>query len=71
MLTNQYRKPAGNLYRFLRNCYYFLICFPMKYKDFSVKMNSENNSANTILISLFVKQRAFYEFSAKRLAQNV
>ena len=26
----------------------FLICFPMKYRDFSVKINSENNSENKI-----------------------
>ena len=39
----------------------FLICFPMKYRDFSVKINSENNCENCI------KKELFYEFSAKSL----
>ena len=45
----------------------FLICFPMKYRDFSVKINSES----TIFIFTVCKKRAFYEFSTKRLAQKV
>ena len=49
----------------------FLICFPMKYRDFSVKINSENNSENTIFIFTVCKKRAFYEFSDKSLAQKV
>ena len=37
----------------------FLICFQMKYRDFSVKINSES----TIFIFTVYKKRAFYEFS--------
>ena len=47
----------------------FLICFPMKCRDFSVKINSEKNSENMIFI--FSVCRAFYESSAKSLAQKV
>ena len=36
----------------------------MSFRDFSVKINSENNSDNT-------KNGLFYEFSAKSLAQKV
>ena len=45
----------------------FLICFPMKYRDFSVKINSES----TIFIFTVCKKLAFYEFSTKSLAQKV
>ena len=48
-----------------------LICFPMKYRDFSVKINSENNSKNTIFIFTVCKNRDFYEFPAKSLARKV
>ena len=44
-----------------------LICFPMKYRDFSVKINSER----TIFILTVCKKRAFYEFSTKSHAQKV
>ena len=40
----------------------FLICFPMKYRDFSVKINSENNSENTIFIFTVCKKRFFFFF---------
>ena len=49
----------------------FLICFPMNYRDFSVKINGENNSEITIFIFTGCKKRRFYEFSAKSLAQKV
>ena len=50
-----------------------LICFPMNYRDFSVKINGENNSEITIFIFTVCKKkkRSFYEFSAKSLAQKV
>ena len=59
-----------------------LICFPMKYRDFSVKINSENNSEITKInsennseITNFIftvcKKTGFYQFSAKSHAQNV
>ena len=43
------------------------------YRDFSVKIQSENNSENTIFIFTVCKIRTFYvyEFSAESLAQNV
>ena len=45
----------------------------MKYRDFSVKINSENNSENTIIFT--VKNVFFcfffYEFFDKSLAQKV
>ena len=50
---------------------YILICFPMNYRNFSVKINSENNSENTIFIFTVCKKHFFYEFSAKSLAQKV
>ena len=37
----------------------FLICFPMKCTDFSVKINSENNSENTIFIFTVCKNGLF------------
>ena len=49
----------------------FLICFPMNYRDFSVKINGENNSEITIFIFTVCKKRSFYEFSAKSRAQKV
>ena len=51
----------------------FLICFPMNYRDFSVKINGENNSEITIFIFTVCKKtnRRFYDFSAKSLAQKV
>ena len=49
----------------------FLICFPMNYRDFSVKINGENNSEIMIFIFTVCKKRSFYEFSAKSLAQKV
>ena len=49
----------------------FLICFPMNYRDFSVKINGENSSEITIFIFTVCKKRKFYEFSAKSLAQKV
>ena len=49
----------------------FLICFPMNYRDFSVKINGENNSEITIFIFTVCKKRSFYEFSTKSLAQKV
>ena len=42
----------------------------MNYRDFSVKINGENNSENTIFIFTICKKRSFYEFSAKRLTQK-
>ena len=51
--------------------YSFLICFPMNYRDFSVKINGENNSEITIFIFTVCKKRSFYEFSTKNLAQKV
>ena len=44
----------------------FLICFPMKYRDFSVKINS----GSTIFISTVCKKRAFYEFLTKILPKR-
>ena len=50
---------------------YFLICFLMKYRDFSVK-KTVKISENTILIFNVCKKRAFfYKLSAKSLAQKV
>ena len=49
----------------------FLICFPMNYIDFTVKINGENNNEITILIFTVCKKWSFYEFSAKSLAQKV
>ena len=46
----------------------FLICFPMNYRDFLVKINGENNSEVTTFIITVCKKRSFYEFSAKSLA---
>ena len=43
----------------------------MNYRDFSVKINGENNSEITIFIFTACKKRRFYEFSAKSLAQKV
>ena len=51
--------------------YHFLICFPMTYKGFSVKINSENNGEITIFIFTVCKNRSFYEFLAKSLVQKV
>ena len=51
--------------------YKFLICFPMNYRDFSVKINGKNNSEITIFIFTVCKKRSFYEFSAESLAQKV
>ena len=54
----------------------FLICFPMN-RDFSVKINNENNSENAIFILTVCKNFFFFffffffEFSAKSLAQKV
>ena len=36
-----------------------LICFPMNYRDFSVKINSENNSEITIFIFTVWKKTEF------------
>ena len=44
----------------------FPICFQMKYRDFSVKINSES----TIFI-FTVKNVFFYEFSTKNFAQKI
>ena len=41
----------------------------MNYRDFSVKMNGENNNEITIFIFTVCK-KSFYEFSAKSLAQK-
>ena len=49
----------------------FLICFPMNYKDFSVKINGENNSEITIFNFTVCKKQSFYEFLAKSPAQKV
>ena len=35
---------------------HFLICFPMNYRDFSVKINGENNSEITIFIFTVCKK---------------
>ena len=48
----------------------------MNYRDFSVKINGENNSEITIFIFTSFckkkkKKRRFYEFSDKSLAQKV
>ena len=43
----------------------------MNYRDFSVKINGENNSEITIFIFTVCKKRSFYEFSAKSRAQKV
>ena len=43
----------------------------MNYRDFSVKINGENNSEITIFIFTVFKKLSFYEFSAKSLAQKV
>ena len=40
-------------------------------RDFSVKINSENNSDNTIFIYTVWKKWAFYEFLSKSPAQKV
>ena len=49
----------------------FLICFQMNYRDFSVKINGENNSEITVFIFTVCKKQSFYEVSAKSLAQKV
>ena len=49
----------------------FLICFPMNYRDFSVKINGENYSKITTFIFTVCKKRRCYEFLAKSLAQKV
>ena len=49
----------------------FLMCFPMNYRDFSVKINGESNSEIAIFIFTDCKKRCLYEFSAKSLAQKV
>ena len=49
----------------------FLICFPMNYRDFSVKITGENYSKITTFIFIVCKKRRFYEFLAKSLAQKV
>ena len=43
----------------------------MNYRDFSVKINGENNSEITIFIFTVCKKTEFLEFSAKSLAQKV
>ena len=43
----------------------------MNYRDFSVKINGENNSEITIFIFTVCKKRRFDEFSAKGVAQKV
>ena len=52
---------------------YFLYAFRWitEYRDFSVKINGENNSEITIFIFTVCKNRSFYEFSARSLAQKV
>ena len=48
------------------------LCFPLNYRDFSVKINDENNSGITSFIFTVCKKRCFfYEFSAKSFAQKV
>ena len=48
------------------------VCFPMNYRDFSVKINGENISEIMIFIfTVCKKKRSVYEFSAKSLAQKV
>ena len=56
----------------------YLICFPMTYRDFSVKITVKITMKIRFLFSLFVKtkknkkeKRTFYEFKAKSLAQRV
>ena len=43
----------------------------MNYRDFSVKINGENNSDIMVFIFTVFKKQSFYEFSAKSLAQKV
>ena len=50
---------------------FILICFPMNYRDFSMKINGENNSEITIFIFTVCKKRSFDELLAKSLAQKV
>ena len=47
-----------------------LLCFPMNYRDFSVKINGENNSEITIFIFTVCKKRSFYEFWLKVLPKR-
>ena len=65
--------PTCNCLAQLRHIkkYYFLIRSPMNYRDFSVKINGENNSEIAIFIFTVCKKRSFYEFSAKGLAQKL
>ena len=50
--------------------YRFLICFPMNYRNFSVKINGENNSEITIFIFTDVKNGGFMNSRLKVLPKR-